>query len=79
MIGDRAFHRDPRVVAVLAKSLMHGLLQAGMANCGKHFPGHGFVTADSHTEMPVDDRRLERDPRRRRAAVRVAQHARWRA
>ena len=59
VIGDRAFHRDPRVVALLAKSLMHGLLQAGMANCGKHFPGHGWVKADSHTEIPVDDRSLE--------------------
>ena len=59
VIGDRAFHRDPRVTAVLARSLMHGLLQAGMANCGKHFPGHGWVKADSHTDIPVDDRSLE--------------------
>jgi beta-N-acetylhexosaminidase len=58
VIGDRAFHRDARVVSMLAKSLMHGLLQAGMANCGKHFPGHGFVKADSHTEIPVDKRAL---------------------
>ncbi len=59
VIGDRAFDRDPRVVSVLAKSLMHGLLQAGMANCGKHFPGHGFVRADSHTEIPIDPRGLK--------------------
>jgi len=59
VIGDRAFHRDPRVAALLAKSLMHGLLQAGMANCGKHFPGHGFVKADAHTEIPVDRRSLK--------------------
>jgi hypothetical protein len=59
VIGDRAFHSRPRVVTMLAKSLMHGLLQAGMANCGKHFPGHGFVKADSHTDMPVDKRSLK--------------------
>ena len=59
VIGDRAFHRDPRVTALLAKSLMHGLLQAGMANCGKHFPGHGWVKADSHTDIPVDERSLD--------------------
>lgn len=59
VIGDRAFARDPRVVALLAKSLMHGLLQAGVANCGKHFPGHGFVKADSHTDIPVDRRSLK--------------------
>ncbi len=59
VIGDRALARDPRVVSVLAKSLMHGLLQSGMANCGKHFPGHGKVAADSHTEIAVDRRSLK--------------------
>ena len=59
VIGDRAFGRDPRVVTLLARSLMEGLLQAGMANCGKHFPGHGWVKADSHLEIPVDDRSLK--------------------
>ena len=59
VIGDRAFHSDPKVVSVLAKSVMHGLLLAGMANCGKHFPGHGFVKADSHVDVPVDKRSLK--------------------
>ncbi|KAF1030351.1 MAG: Beta-hexosaminidase [Burkholderia plantarii] len=59
VIGDRAFHRDPRVVALLAKSLNHGLVLAGMANCGKHFPGHGWAEADSHVALPTDDRPLE--------------------
>jgi beta-N-acetylhexosaminidase len=59
VIGDRSFHRDPRVAALLAKGVMHGLLQAGMANCGKHFPGHGFVKADSHVAIPVDRRSLK--------------------
>jgi len=59
VIGDRAFHRDARVVTLLAKSVMHGLLRAGMAHCGKHFPGHGFVKADSHVAVPVDKRSLK--------------------
>ncbi len=59
VIGDRAFHRDPRVVTLLAKSLNHGLALAGMANCGKHFPGHGFAEADSHVALPTDDRPLD--------------------
>ena len=59
VIGDRAFHRDARVATMLAKSLMHGLLRAGMANCGKHFPGHGFARGDSHHELPIDKRSLK--------------------
>lgn len=59
VIGDRSFDRDPRVVSLLARSLMHGLLQAGMGNCGKHFPGHGAVRADSHTDIPIDKRSLK--------------------
>ena len=59
VIGDRAFARDASVVSLLAKSLMHGMLQNGMANCGKHFPGHGFARADSHADVPVDTRSLK--------------------
>lgn len=59
VIGDRAFAQAPAVVSLLAKSLMHGLLQVGMANCGKHFPGHGFASADSHTDVAVDRRTLK--------------------
>lgn len=59
VIGGRAFHGDPRVVTLLAQSLMHGLLRSGMAHCGKHFPGHGWAQADSHHELPVDERSLD--------------------
>ncbi|KKW67005.1 beta-hexosaminidase [Lampropedia cohaerens] len=58
VIGDRALHRDARVVTVLGQALMHGLLKAGMQHCAKHFPGHGYVKADSHTAIPVDRRSL---------------------
>ena len=58
VIGDRSFHRDPQIAYALAKSLNHGLLLGGMANCGKHFPGHGWAEADSHVAIPVDERPL---------------------
>ena len=56
VIGDRAFHCDPQAIAELAHSLLLGLKQGGMPTVGKHFPGHGFVQADSHLEIPVDER-----------------------
>ncbi|MCK9284711.1 MAG: beta-N-acetylhexosaminidase [Rhodocyclaceae bacterium] len=56
VIGDRAFHSDPAAVSRLAGALIEGLRQAGMGACGKHFPGHGWVEADSHVAIPVDDR-----------------------
>jgi beta-N-acetylhexosaminidase len=58
-IGTRAFHGDPQVVAKLAGALIDGLRQAGMIACGKHFPGHGWVEADSHVAIPVDERGLD--------------------
>jgi len=59
VIGDRSFSRDPQIVFALAKSLNDGLRMAGMANCGKHFPGHGWAEADSHVAIPVDERSLQ--------------------
>ena len=59
VIGDRALHSDPRAVSDLARALLQGFKQAGMAGVGKHFPGHGHVRGDSHHEVPIDDRTYE--------------------
>jgi beta-N-acetylhexosaminidase len=58
-IGSRAFHRDPAVVAALAQALVAGMAETGMGAVGKHFPGHGFVEADSHHDIPVDARTFD--------------------
>jgi beta-N-acetylhexosaminidase len=56
IIGDRAFHAHADAVGSLGAAYMAGMRDAGMAACAKHFPGHGAVIADSHTELPVDRR-----------------------
>ena len=54
VIGDRSFHRDPEVVTVLAEQFMLGLRDVGIRSVGKHFPGHGGISEDTHTEQAVD-------------------------
>jgi beta-N-acetylhexosaminidase len=58
VIGDRAFSDDPAVIAALAGAFVAGLAAGGVASVGKHFPGHGYVKADSHVAVPVDKRSL---------------------
>ncbi len=59
VIGDRAFSEDPDQVAKLTSGFLRGFRKAGMISCGKHFPGHGYTSLDSHFDLPVDDRTLE--------------------
>lgn len=58
VIGDRAFATSPEAVGEIAGSWMLGAREAGMISVGKHFPGHGGVTADSHLALPIDKRAL---------------------
>lgn len=56
VIGDRSLGADPQQVSRLGKAYIQGLQQAGMAATGKHFPGHGWAEADSHFDLPIDER-----------------------
>ena len=55
IIGDRAFSSDPEEAGVKALAFARGLLRAGILPCGKHFPGHGDTSLDSHVALPVVD------------------------
>ncbi|WP_323382735.1 beta-N-acetylhexosaminidase [Myxococcus dinghuensis] len=60
VIGDRSFSRDPEEVARLGVALARGMEAGGVASCGKHFPGHGDTTTDSHLTLPRLAHDLER-------------------
>jgi len=72
VIGDRALHFDPNAVGALAAAIVQGFADAGMASVGKHFPGHGFATADSHVDAPQDDRSFSEILRKDIAPYRAA-------
>ena len=59
IIGNRSFSTDPALATQLSSSFRKGMNAAGMAATGKHFPGHGAVSLDSHLTLPVDDRDLD--------------------
>ena len=59
VIGNRAFHVKAQAIHELAYALMQGLRRGGMPAVGTHFPGHGYVVADSHVAIPVDEREFD--------------------
>ncbi len=58
VIGDRAFHSSADAVIELAEAFIKGLVECGMTAVGKHFPGHGAVSADTHHQGAIDHRSL---------------------
>lgn len=59
VIRDRAFHNDIEAIKVLASSILEGLKEGGMRGVGKHFPGHGYIKADSHLSVSEDERTFD--------------------
>ena len=53
VIGDRALSEDALAVAQLGGAIIRGLQENGIAACGKHFPGHGDTSQDSHVALPL--------------------------
>ena len=59
VIGDRAFSSRPDIVARMGGALMLGLQKGGVIPCGKHFPGHGHTSTDSHATLPRVDKTFD--------------------
>jgi beta-N-acetylhexosaminidase len=59
VIRDRAFHGNIEAIKSLALNLLEGLKKGGMHGVGKHFPGHGYIKADSHLSISEDTRSLD--------------------
>lgn len=59
VIGQRAYHRDPETVALLASETVDGLMAGGLLPVMKHMPGHGRANADTHFDLPVVDTPLD--------------------
>jgi beta-N-acetylhexosaminidase len=60
VIADRSFGRTPELVSKMGLALIDGLQQEGVAACGKHFPGHGDTSQDSHLDLPRLPHGMER-------------------
>ena len=59
VIGNRSFHQNIQPIIELSAALHQGLNHGGMEGVGKHFPGHGYIKADTHQETAIDPRNFE--------------------
>jgi beta-N-acetylhexosaminidase len=59
VIGTRSFGASHQQVSALTRQFIKGMKEAGMSSTGKHFPGHGWASADSHIESAIDERSFE--------------------